>query len=270
MDFALSSEQQMLQDSARSFVERCIPPRTAKEWDETHRPPAELLKKMGELGWFAIAFTEEDGGLGGNALDVAVISEQLGRASLDVAMVFLGCLIPGRTVSRWGTREQRERYLPAVLDGTSRFAIAMSEPDAGSDAASLRTRAVDCGDYFSVTGQKQWCTGAGVPGTTIATYVRTDPEAAKHKGLSLLLIDAAAEGVELAQIPTLARHILGTYDVYLNDVRVSRSDLVGGLNDGWAVMMSGVEYERVVMSAAYVGVAQATLDEALDYATTRQ
>lgn len=270
MDLALSPEQQLLQDTVRSFVERYIPPRTAKEWDETHHPPTELLRKMGELGWYAIAFSEEDGGLGGDALDVAVISEQLGRASLDVAMVFLGCLIPGRTMARWGTREQRDRYLPAVLEGTSRFAIAMSEPDSGSDAASLRTRAVDCGDYFSVTGQKQWCTGAGVPGTTIATYVRTDPEAAKHRGLSLLLIDAAAEGVELAQIPTLARHILGTYDVYLKDVRVPRSDLVGKLNDGWAVMMSGVEYERVVMSAAYVGVAQATLDEALEYARTRQ
>ncbi len=270
MDFELGPEQKLLQETARSFVDTFIPPRTAKEWDESHHPPAELLRKIGELGWFAAAFSEEDGGLGGTAVDTALIAEQLGRASLDVAMVFLGCLIPGRTLARWGTPEQRRRYLPAVISGTSRFAIAMSEPDAGSDAAALRTRAVANGDHFTVSGQKQWCTGAGVPGTTIATYVRTDPDAEKHRGLSLLLIDAAAEGVELVPIPTLARHILGTYDVYLNDVCVPKADLVGNLNEGWSVMMSGVEYERVVMSAAYAGVAQATLDEALEYARARR
>ncbi len=269
MDFELSPEQRLLQETARSFVDGYIPPRTAKEWDESHHPPTELLRKMGELGWFAVAFSKADGGLGGTALDTAVIAEQLGRASLDVAMVFLGCLIPGRALATWGTAEQRRRYLPAVISGTSRLAIAMSEPDAGSDAASLRTRAVENGQHFLVNGQKQWCTGAGVPGTTIATYVRTNPDARKHHGLSLLLIDAAAEGVEIAQIPTLARHILGTYDVYLTDVSVPKADLVGRRDEGWSVMMSGLEYERVVMSAAYAGVAQATLDEALEYARTR-
>jgi len=270
MDFELSPEQKLLQETARSFVDKFIPPRKAKEWDESHHSPAELLQKMGDLGWFAVAFSAEDGGLGGTAVDTALIAEQLGRASLDVAMVFLGCLIPGRTLARWGTPEQRQRYLPAVISGTSRFAIAMSEPDAGSDAGALRTRAVANRDHFLVNGQKQWCTGAGVPGTTIATYVRTNPEAEKHHGLSLLLIDAAAKGIELVQIPTLARHILGTYDVYLNDVCVPKADLVGTLDEGWSVMMSGVEYERVVMSAAYAGVAQATLDEALEYARSRR
>jgi alkylation response protein AidB-like acyl-CoA dehydrogenase len=269
MEFELSPEQRMLQETARSFVDREIPPRRAKEWDESHHSPAELLRKIGELGWFAVAFNEHDGGIGGTAVDTAVIAEQLARASLDVAMVFLGCLIPGRTLAAWGTPEQRKRYLPDVINGTSRLAIAMSEPDAGSDAAALRTRAAENGDHFLVNGQKQWCTGAGLPGTTIATYVRTDPAAAKHRGLSLLLIDAAAEGVEIVQIPTLARHILGTYDVYLTDVRVPKADLVGKRDQGWNVMMSGVEYERVVMSAAYAGVAQATLDEALEYSRTR-
>jgi alkylation response protein AidB-like acyl-CoA dehydrogenase len=270
MDFALSPEQQLLQETARSFVDRTISPRTAKEWDEAGHPAGDLLRGMGELGWFAAAFVEEDGGLGGTAVDTAVIAEELGRASLDVAMVFLGCLIPGLTLARWGTAEQKARYLPKLMEGAGRFAIAMSEPDAGSDAAALRTQAVERGDHYLVNGQKQWCTGAGVEGTTIATYVRTNPRAAKHRGLSLLLIDAAADGVELVRIPTLARHILGTYDVYLTDVRVPRADLVGQVDRGWEVMLSGVEYERVAMSAAYVGVAQATLDEALEYARCRR
>src|SRR5258708_21110727 len=119
MDFELSPELTLLQETARSFVDKHIPPRTAKEWDEAHHSPVELLRKMGDLGWFAVAFSEADGGLGGTALDIAVISEQLARASLDVAMVFLGCLIPGRTLAKRGAPDQRQRYPPAVLHGTS-------------------------------------------------------------------------------------------------------------------------------------------------------
>jgi alkylation response protein AidB-like acyl-CoA dehydrogenase len=269
MDFALTEEQELLQKTVRTFVARNCPPEQAKLWDEQGIFPMELWRSMADLEWFGLPFPVEWGGGGGGPMELVLMAEELGRSSLDIAMAFAGTFIPGLTVYNWGTDRQRDALRDGFLHGDHRFAIAMSEPDAGSDAAALRTTALDNGDHFVVNGQKMWCTGAGLPGATIATYVRTDPSAPKHRGLSLLLIDADSEGLEIRRTPTLARHLLGTNEVFLNEVVVPRDNLVGPLNGGWKVMLSSLELERVLMSGAYVGVAQSTLDEALAYATER-
>ena len=199
-----------------------------------------------------------------------IVAEQLGHASLDIAMCYSGRLIPTLGIHEWGTDEQRARLAPEITSGRRNYAVAISEPDAGSDAAALRTNAEDHGDHFVVNGQKMWCTGAGLPDTTILMYVRTDRDAPKHRGISVLLVDPEANGVTLRKIPTLARHILGTYEVFLEDVLVPKDDLVGPLNEGWRVMLSNLELERVLLSAGYVGAAQSTLDLALDYSKTRK
>jgi alkylation response protein AidB-like acyl-CoA dehydrogenase len=269
MDFAHSEEHAALQQVARRFVDQHCPPAQAKEWDEEHAYPHELFKAMADIGWFGLPFPEEAGGDGGGPQELAIIAEQLGRASLDVAMCYIGTLIPGLTVFRWGTDAHRDWIRTRMVTGQARYAVAMSEPDTGSDAASLRCAAEDKGDHFLVNGQKMWCTGAGLPETTIMTYVRTAKGVKKHDGISLLLIDAGAPGVELRQSATLARHILGTYEVFLTDVVVPKENLVGQQDAAWAVMLSNLELERVLMSGAYVGVAQATLDEALEYSKQR-
>jgi alkylation response protein AidB-like acyl-CoA dehydrogenase len=269
VEFDLSPEHAALQAAARQFVDRECPPRQAKEWDEAHAYPAQLFKAMADIGWFGLAFPVEAGGDGGGPVELALIAEQLGRASLDIAMCYIGTLIPGLTVYRWGSEEQRRAITDTMFSGESRFAVAISEPDSGSDAAALRCSAVDMGDHFRVNGAKMWCTGAGLPGTVIMTYVRTSKGDRKHNGISLLLIPADAPGVELRQAPTLARHILGTYEVFLTDVVVPKTALVGQQDNGWKVMLSNLELERVLMSGGYVGVAQATLDEALDYSKER-
>jgi alkylation response protein AidB-like acyl-CoA dehydrogenase len=269
MDFDLSPEHAALQAAARQFVDRECPPRQAKEWDEANAYPPELFKAMANIGWFGLAFPEEAGGDGGGAMELALIAEQLGRASLDVAMCFIGTLIPGLTIYRWGTDEHRKDITERMFSGESRFAVALSEPDTGSDAAALRCSAVDMGDHFVVNGQKMWCTGAGLPGTVMMTYVRTSKGDRKHDGISLLLIPADAPGVQLRQAPTLARHILGTYEVFLTDVIVPKTAMVGEQDQGWSVMLSNLELERVLMSGGYVGVAQSTLDEALAYSKER-
>ncbi len=269
MDFGLSDEHSALQDAARQFVERHCPPRQAKEWDETNTYPHQLMKAMAEIGWFGLAFPAEAGGDGGGPIELAIVTEQLGRASLDIAMCFVGTLIPSLTIFRWGTEAQRAAIVEKMLTGETRYAVAISEPDTGSDAAALRCSAVDMGDHYVINGQKMWCTGAGLPRTTIMTYVRTARGERKHDGISLLLIDADAPGVQLRQAPTLARHILGTYEVFLTDVSVPKTALVGPADEGWQVMLSNLELERVLMSGGYVGVAQSTLDEALEYSKQR-
>ncbi|WP_068183305.1 acyl-CoA dehydrogenase family protein [Mycobacterium sp. UM_CSW] len=269
MDFRFSAEHAALQEVARQFVDRHCPPRRAKEWDETNAYPEELFKAMAEMGWFGLPFAEVAGGEGGGPMELTIIAEQLGRASLDVAMCYIGTLIPSLTVYKWGTDAQREKIKTTMWPGLSRYVVALSEPDTGSDAAALRCAAADAGDHFVVNGQKMWCTGAGLPGVQIMMYVRTSKGENKHDGISLVLLDAQTPGVELRRAPTLARHILGTYEIFLSDVVVPKENLVGEQDQGWHVMLSNLELERVLMSGAYVGVAQATLGEALEYSKKR-
>ncbi len=269
MDFGLTEEQEMLRATAREFVAEVCPAEKAKEWDEESAVPAELFKGLAELGWFSLPFAEADGGDGGGPVELILIAEELGRASFDVAMCYVGVLIPGITVFNWGSAAQRAFVREQVMTGGRRLAVAVSEPDTGSDAAALRTSAQDRGDHFLVNGQKMWCTGAGLPDTSIATFVRTGPREPKHGGISLLLIDPQADGVEVRRTPTLARHILGTNEVYLSDVVVPREDLVGPQDGGWTVLLSNLELEKVIITGGYLGAAQATLDEMLAFAKTR-
>jgi alkylation response protein AidB-like acyl-CoA dehydrogenase len=269
VDFGFTEEQEMLRATARQFVADVCPAERAKEWDEESVVPPELFKGMAELGWFSLPFAEQDGGDGGGPVELILIAEELGRASFDVAMCYIGVLIPGITVFNWGSPAQRAFIREQVMTGRQRLAVAVSEPDSGSDAAALRTSAQDRGDHFLVNGQKMWCTGAGLPDTTIATYVRTGPREPKHEGISLLLIDPQSDGVQVRRTPTLARHILGTNEVYLSDVMVPRENLVGPQDQGWSVMLSNIELEKVIITGGYLGVAQATLDEMLAFAKTR-
>ncbi len=269
MDFGLTDEQEMLRATARQFVADVCPAETAKQWDEESAVPPELFKGMADLGWFSLPFAETDGGDGGSPVELILIAEELGRASFDVAMCYIGVLIPGITVFDWGSDAQRAFIREQVMTGRQRLAVAVSEPDSGSDAAALRTFAQERGDHFVVNGQKMWCTGAGLPDTTIATYVRTGPREPKHEGISLLLIDPQADGVEVRRTPTLARHILGTNEVYLSDVVVPRENLVGPQDKGWSVLLSNIELEKVIITGGYLGAAQATLDEMLVFAKTR-
>jgi alkylation response protein AidB-like acyl-CoA dehydrogenase len=269
MEFGLTDEQLMLRDTARRFVDDVCPPERAKEWDEQHHYPPELFKGFAELGWFEVAFPQADGGGGGGAVELAIVTEELGRASLDVAQCFCLTLQAGLVVHRFGSDAMRRELLPSVMSGDARLSIAISEPDAGSDAAAMRTFADDKGDHFVLSGQKMWCTGAGLPGTKIVCYVRTDRDSPKHQGLSVVLLDPSLPGVELRKIDTLARHILGTYEVYLDGVEVPKDQLIGDLNGGWQVLLSGLSLERVLISGGYVGAAQATVDEALAYAKQR-
>jgi alkylation response protein AidB-like acyl-CoA dehydrogenase len=269
MEFGLTDEQELLRNTARRFVDDVCPPERAKAWDEAHHYPTELFRGFAELGWIELGFRDEDGGAGGGAAELAIVTEELGRASLDVAQCFCLTLQAGLVLAQFGPETMRRDLLPSVMAGDARLSIAISEPDAGSDAAAMRTFAEDKGDRFVLQGQKMWCTGAGLPGTKIVCYVRTDRDAPKHQGLSVLLLDPTSPGVELRKIDTLARHILGTYEVYLDGVEVPKEHLIGPLNGGWKVLLSGLSLERVLISGGYVGAAQATVDEALAYAKER-
>lgn len=265
-----TDEQRMLQDTARRFVREVCPPERAKEWDDTEHHPVELFSGMAAMGWPGLPYPAEAGGADAGPVELAILAEELGRASFDIAMAYIASLVAGLGAYRWADDEQRARIFPDVVAGTRRFAVSMSEPDAGSDVAAVRTRAVRDGEHWVVDGQKSWCTGAGVPGTTLAMYVRTGEEASGRDGLTLLLVDPTSPGVGLRRTPTLARHVLGTYEVTLEGVRVPVADQIGPTGRAWDVLLSGLELERVLISGGYVGAAQATVDETVAYAQQRQ
>jgi alkylation response protein AidB-like acyl-CoA dehydrogenase len=269
VDFGLTDEQALLQQTARDFVARVCPAEVAKEWDEKETFPGELLLGMADMGWFSLPFPADEGGDGGTPMDLVLIAEQLGRSSFDISMCYIGVLIPALTVFKWGTPALKEWVREEVMTGHHRLAVAMSEPDSGSDAAALRTSAVDRGDHYIVNGQKMWCTGGSLPDTTLATYVRTGSRDPKHAGLSLLLIDPNSPGVQITRMGTLARHILGTTEVAFTDVEVPKGRRVGAQDAGWQVMLSNLELEKVLITGGYLGAAQSTLDDMLSYAKTR-
>lgn len=270
MSFGISDEQELLRWTARSFVAEHCPAERAKAWDDAGEFPSDLWQRMAGMGWFGLPYPAEWGGGGGSVADLCILAEELGHASLDVAMAYVGTFIPGLVIFRYGSDEQRQRFRAGLLDGEYRISVGISEPGAGSDAAALRSLAVLDGDHYVVNGQKSWCTGAGLAGAWIALYVRTDPEAPKHKGISLMLVPNDAPGLRIRRTPTLARHLLGTNEVFLTDVAVPVDNVVGPVNGAFSMLMAGLDLEKIVMAAAYTGVAQATMDEMLRYSKERE
>lgn len=269
MDFSFTEEQQMMRDSVVKLMQRAAPPELVRRHDRERSFPYELYDAWVEAGLLKLPFPEEHGGVGGSAVDVAIVVEELSRISTDLTMAYSGSIFCGLNILRHGTAEQKRAWLPRVMSGKVKLAIGISEPDAGSDVGALKTFARRDGDRWIVNGQKLWTTGAGLKGSVISTYVRTDRDAHYRNGMSLLLIDNDAPGVELRKLDMLGRRCAGTYEVFLRDVEVPHGRLIGGENKGWDCLMSGLQYERAVSAAGSCGGARAVVDLAVAYAQER-
>jgi alkylation response protein AidB-like acyl-CoA dehydrogenase len=222
------------------------------------------------MGLMGLPFPEEYGGLGRGILDFALVAEEIGRKGYDLAAVYGIPIFNALTILRHGSEEQRRRYVPDLIAGRVRFAVAITEPGSGSDAGSMRTTARRVEGGWLVNGEKVFCSGAAVDDTIISLYCRTDPEAPRQSGLGLLLLDNHSPGLEIRPLRTLGRHMLPTTSLLLTDVFVPDDRLVGQPGDGWACLLGGLQLERIVTSCAYVGNAQTVVDEALAYAKQRE
>ncbi|MBI5090243.1 MAG: acyl-CoA/acyl-ACP dehydrogenase, partial [Actinobacteria bacterium] len=270
MDFGLTEEQSELRDLVRTVMEREAPESYLRTLDEEHRYPYELYQTWVELGLFSLPFPAEYGGLDGSVLDFVLVAEEIGRKGYDLTGVYGVPIFNALNVLHFGSDAQKQRFIPGLLNGSRRMSIAMTEPDAGSDAGAMRTTAVRDGDAFVLNGEKVFASGAGVDDTTITVYCRTDPDAPNARALSCFLVDNDTPGLQINLIPTLGRHMLPTTQLVFTDVRVSADQLLGPLHGGWGVMLAGLQLERIVTSAAYVGNAQTVVDDALAYAKERQ
>ena len=269
MNFDFTEEQEMLRQSVVKLMARHAPADAVRKWDRDRSFPEDLYQAWVEAGLLRLPFPADVGGLGGDALDLAIVVYELSRVSTDLAMAFSGSLFCGLNILRKGSPEQRAHWLPRLLDGKVKFAIGISEPDAGSDVGNIHTTAVREGDRYIVNGQKLWTTGAGLKNTVICAYVKTDKTVHYRKGLTHILIDNDAPGVELRKLGMLGRRCVGTYEVFLRDTPVAADRVIGGEGAGWDCMMGGLQFERAVSAAGNCGGAQAVLDLAIKYAGER-
>ncbi len=272
MKFRFSDEQEMFRRTVRAFADRELTPEYLRELDANARAPHwELLPKMAELGFTALPVPAHYGGIDGSTVDTTILLEELGRSSLSIASMLnfaigFGC----ETVKRFGSDAQKQDLLPKVVSGEMCFAFSLTEPNAGSDAAAIRTRAVADGDHFVIDGTKIFTTGAA-EARCLVVATRTDPDADRHRGISLFLVDPKSEGITCRSIEKMGmRGAGGLYEVHYDGVRVPKSALLGPLNGGWDAVKATLERVRLSQAAYCIGCAQQVIDDAVRYAGERE
>ena len=264
MDFTWSAEQEAYRADVRKWLEENRPQSLARGDDpEMGGDDAAWQrlkawhKKLYHAGWAGLTWPKEYGGRGATFIEQVIFQQELGRLNLPMGCNVLGVIMTGPALMQWGTDEQKKRYLNPILAGDEIWCEGMSEPGAGSDLASIQCRAELKGDEFIVNGQKVWTTIAH-RADFVQLFVRTDPDVPKHKGMSALLVDMKAPGVSVRPL----KQITGDSEfneIFFEDVRVPKANLLGPLNQGWQVLVSTLMHERFginEISAAEVILAQ--------------
>jgi isovaleryl-CoA dehydrogenase len=268
-NFGLGETAEMIRTTARSFSQQKIAPRAA-EIDQTNAFPRDLWPQMGGLGLHGITVAEADGGAGLGYLEHCVALEEISRASAAVGLSYGAhsnlCI---NQLYRHGSKRQKQKYLPNLLSGEHVGALAMSEPDAGSDVVSMKLSAAKKADRFVLNGTKMWITNGPVAETLIV-YAKTDP-ASGARGITAFIVEKGMKGFAASpKLDKLGMRGSDTAELVFVDCEVPEENVLGKIGDGVAVLMSGLDYERVVLAAGPLGIMQACLDVALPYVHERR
>jgi alkylation response protein AidB-like acyl-CoA dehydrogenase len=267
MDFELSPEQKEIQALTRDFVQAEIAPHAA-EWDREHHFPRELFAQLAELGLMGVCIPEAYGGAGADFLSYVLVLEELSRGDAGVGVtVAVHTSAVTLPLLRFGTDEQRTRFVPPLARGEHLGAFALTEAEAGSDAGALRTRAEPDGEGWRITGAKQWITNGRYAGTFLL-FARTDPDAAGARGVSAFILDAAGVRVTRDE-EKLGLNSSVTNDIVIEGAHVDRDRLLHEQNRGFRVAMQTLDGGRIGIAAQAVGIAQAAFEVARDYAKER-
>lgn len=269
LQFGHSDTTQMIRDSVHGFAQEHIAP-IAAEVDANNKFPRHLWPLMGELGLHGITVGEDDGGTGLGYLEHTIAIEEISRASASVGLSYGAhsnlCI---NQLYRWGNAEQKAKYLPKLMSGEHVGSLAMSEPGAGSDVVSMKLRADAAQGGYLLNGNKMWITNAP-EANTLLVYAKTDPKGGS-KGITAFIITPDMEGFSTAQkLDKLGMRGSDTSELVFEDCFVSDENVVGEIGQGAEILMSGLDYERVVLSGLSVGIMQACLDVVLPYIHERK
>ena len=269
LNFDLGETADMIRETVASFAQNEIAPRAA-EIDRTDTFPRDLLPKMGELGLLGITVEEKWGGTGLGYLEHVVAMEEISRASASVGLSYGAhsnlCV---NQLRRWGNDDQKSRYLPKLVSGEHLGALAMSESGAGSDVVSMKLKAEKKGDRYVLNGTKMWITNAP-DADTLVVYAKTEPQAGS-RGITAFLIQRDFKGFSVAQkLDKLGMRGSETGELVFEDCEVPEENVMGPLNGGVGVLMSGLDYERAVLSAGPTGIMQACMDVVIPYIHDRK
>lgn len=269
LNFGLGETIDMLRDHVNAFATEHIAP-IAADIDRDNQFPNHLWSKFGEMGLLGVTVDEEFGGAGMGYLAHVVAMEEISRASASVALSYGAhsnlCV---NQIFRNGSPAQREKYLPKLINGSHVGALAMSEPNSGSDVVSMQLRAEDKGDHFLMNGNKMWITN-GPDADTLVVYAKTVPNGGS-RGITAFIIEREFEGFSHAQkLDKLGMRGSNTCELVFQDCVVPKENVLGELNRGVEVLMSGLDYERVVLAAGPLGIMQACMDEVVPYVHDRK
>ena len=269
MDFNLGDDIEDIRDLTRKWAHRTLRP-LAREIDRSNRFPGDLWKEMGELGLLGITVEEEFGGAGMGYLAHLVAVEEVARASASVALSYGAhsnlCV---NQIRLNGTKDQKRRFLPGLIAGTKVGALAMSESDAGSDVMSMRLRAERRNSHYRLNGAKFWITN-GPEADTLVVYAKSDPEAGS-RGLTAFIVERGMSGFRASgHLDKLGMRGSSTSELTFDDVEVPFENILGQEGDGVRVLMSGLDYERVVLSGIGLGIIASCMDEIMPYMKSRK
>lgn len=268
MDFNFTDKQNAFRDKVRGFVDANITPAVVREIEEKDEFPHELVKKFCDAGLARINIPEEYGGMGGGIFELIILNEEIAQKSPVLCWNTGNILLYGNEIIGVnGNQEQKDEFFPKLGRGEIMFSFAITEPNAGSDAAGIKTRAFFDNGYYVINGGKMFITGAGVS-RYVVTFARTAES--KYGGITSFIVDTSLEGYSAKSVRKLGFHGSNTCEVVYDNVRVLPSFILGGeakgLNNGWKQEMKLLNQERLLLSSMTLGMAQAALDEALRFA----
>jgi alkylation response protein AidB-like acyl-CoA dehydrogenase len=268
VDFTLSQEQEELRELARTWVDREVVPYAA-QWDRVEQVDPGIVKRLGEVGFLGLGIPEEYGGCGGDMISYCLMIEELGRGDSAVrGIVSVSLGLVAKSVKKWGTEDQKHRWLPGLCAGDLLGCFGLTEPDTGSDAASLRSSAQRDGDDWLLHGTKMFITN-GTQADVALVFARTGGPG--PRGISAFLVDTAAPGFSRREIKgKLGLRGQATAELVLDGVRVADSERLGDLGAGFTVAMTALDAGRISVGAGCVGLARGALEAALAYAAQRQ
>ena len=271
MDLDLASEQQDFVKTIRAFVDDAIRP-NAERWDEAAELPMDAVKQMGDLGLFGLPFPEEYGGSGAGFLTLCLAIEEIARVDSSLAITLEAAVgLGAMPVFRFGTEEQKQKWLPPLASGENLAGFGLTEPGAGSDAGSSKSAARLEGDEWVINGSKAFITNSGTPITSFVTVTAITGEAGGRKEISAIIVPSGTPGFEVGKpYRKMGWHHSDTHELSFNDVRVPEENLLGERGEGYKNFLQILDDGRIAIAALAVGLAQGCLDESIKYAHDRQ